>query len=107
MAYPIEVRFVAADDSLLSPSHGRDTTYVAVHQDRKLDWETYFRGVEAIARELGGRPHWGKRHFMTAADLGPLYPRWEDFLAARAQLDPGGTFANRYTDRVLGRVAGV
>ncbi len=106
VAYPIEVRFVAADDSLLSPSYGRDTTYVAVHQDRKLDWEAYFRGVEAIARELGGRPHWGKRHFMTAADLEPLYPRWEDFRAARARLDPGATFANEYTDRVLGRVAG-
>jgi L-gulono-1,4-lactone dehydrogenase len=104
VAYPIEVRFVAADDALLSPSHGRDTCYVAVHQDRKLDWETYFRGVEAIAAEYGGRPHWGKRHFRTAADLEPLYPRWADFRAARARLDPGGTFANDYTDRVLGRV---
>jgi len=105
VAYPIEVRFVAADDSHLSPAHDRDTTYVAVHQDRKLDWPAYFREVEAIAGELGGRPHWGKRHFRTAADLEPLYPRWGDFQAARARLDPGGTFANEYTDRVLGPVA--
>jgi L-gulono-1,4-lactone dehydrogenase len=104
VAYPIEVRFVAADDSLLSPSHGRDTCYVAVHQDRKLDWEAYFRGVEAIARELEGRPHWGKRHFRTAADLEPLYPRWDAFQAARARLDPAGVFTNEYTDRVLGPV---
>jgi L-gulono-1,4-lactone dehydrogenase len=104
VAYPIEVRFVAADDALLSASHGRDTTYVAVHQDRKLDWEPYFRGVEAIARDLGGRPHWGKRHFMTAAELGPLYPGWDEFQAARARLDPGGAFTNEYTDRVLGPV---
>ena len=105
VAYPIEVRFVAADDSLLSPSHGRDTTYVAVHQDRKLYWETYFRGVEEIARELEGRPHWGKRHFLTVADLEPLYPRWPEFQAARARLDPDGTFGNDYTDRLLGPVA--
>jgi L-gulonolactone oxidase len=105
VAWPIEVRFVAADDSFLSPAHERDTCYVAVHQDRKLDWGTYFRGVEAIAREFGGRPHWGKRHFRTAADLEPLYPRWSDFQAIRARLDPGGTFANDYTDRVLGPAA--
>jgi L-gulonolactone oxidase len=105
VAYPIEVRFVAGDDSLLSPSHERDTCYVAVHQDRKLDWQTYFRGVEAIAAEYGGRPHWGKRHFRKASDLEPLYPRWGDFQAARARLDPGGTFTNGYTDRVLGPAA--
>ena len=102
VAWPIEVRFVRGDDSLLSPSHERDTCYVAVHQDRKLDWETYMRGVEAIAREYDGRPHWGKRHFRTAADLAPAYPRWGDFHAARAELDPEGVFSNAYTDRVLG-----
>jgi L-gulonolactone oxidase len=104
VAYPIEVRFVAADDSFLSPAHDRDTCYVAVHQDRALDWGTYFRGVEAIARELDGRPHWGKRHFRTAADLEPLYPRWSDFQATRSRLDPAGVFANDYTDRVLGPI---
>jgi len=104
VAYPIEVRFVAADDAFLSPSHRRDTCYIAVHQDRKLAWEPYFRAVEAIAADYGGRPHWGKRHFRTAAELAPLYPRWEDFQRVRSGLDPAGTFANAYTDRVLGPV---
>jgi len=102
VAWPIEVRFVAGDDSLLSPSHEQDTCYVAVHQDRKLAWEPYFRRVEAHARSLGGRPHWGKRHFRTAADLAPAYPRWDAFQAARARLDPEGVFTNAYSDRVLG-----
>jgi L-gulono-1,4-lactone dehydrogenase len=102
VAFPIEVRFVAADDSYLSPSCDRDTAYVAVHQDRRLDWRTYFTEVERIGRELGGRPHWGKRHFRTAADLAPSYPRWAEFQAARGRLDPAGTFTNAYTDRVLG-----
>ena len=102
VAFPIEIRFVAADDSVLSPSHERDTCYIAVHQDRKLAWEPYFRAVEAIASDYGGRPHWGKRHFQTAQTLAGLYPRWEDFQRARARLDPGGTFRNAYTDRVLG-----
>ena len=105
VAWPIEVRFVKGDDSFLSPSHDQDTCYVAVHQDRELAWGPYFRRVESAAREIGGRPHWGKRHFRSAADLRPAYPRWDDFQAARRRLDPEGIFTNTYTDRVLGRVA--
>jgi len=102
VAWPIEVRFVKGDDSFLSPSHEQDTCYVAVHQDRRLAWETYMREVESFARGLGGRPHWGKRHFCTAADLAVAYPRWDNFQAARKRLDPDGVFTNAYTDRVLG-----
>ncbi|MBA2240172.1 MAG: FAD-binding protein [Solirubrobacterales bacterium] len=102
VAFPIEVRFVAADNALLSPSFERDACYVAVHHDRALGWSGYFREVEAAMRERDGRPHWGKRHFREAADLAPLYPRWEDFAAVRERLDPGRVFSNAYIDRVLG-----
>jgi L-gulonolactone oxidase len=102
VGFPIEVRFVAGDDSMLSPAHDRDTCYIAIHQYRGMAWESYFRSVEAIMDSYGGRPHWGKRHFQTAATLAERYPRWEDFLAARARLDPEGSFRNQYLDRVLG-----
>ncbi len=102
VAYPIEVRFAAADDVVLSAAHARDVCYIAVHQDRKLDWEPYFRGVEEVMETYGGRPHWGKRHFQTAETLAPRYPRWDEFQALRARLDPEGRFANEYTRRVLG-----
>jgi L-gulonolactone oxidase len=100
--FPIEVRLVAEDDALLSPAHGRPTGYVAVHMFKGMAWEPYFRAVEAIMDEYGGRPHWGKRHFQTAETLRPRYPRWGDFQAVRSRLDPSGRFANAYTDRVLG-----
>ena len=67
-----------------------------------MAWEPYFRAVEAIMDELGGRPHWGKRHFQTAATLAPRYPRWESFQRAREELDPGRVFGNAYAERVLG-----
>jgi FAD-linked oxidoreductase len=101
--FPLEVRFGAADDAFLSPSAGRDSCYIAVHQYRGMEFETYFRGVEAIMREYGGRPHWGKRHYRSAAELSTLYPGWDRFLAVRDRLDPERVFANDYTDRVLGR----
>src|SRR5262249_14995877 len=102
--FPIEVRAVAADDAMLSTAHGRDSGFVAVHMYRGMEWEPYFRAVEQVMGELGGRPHWGKRHFQTAAQLRPRYPDWDRFAAVRARLDPEGRFANEWTDRVLGPV---
>ena len=86
--FPIEMRVTAADDALLSPSHERDTAYIAVHQYRGMEWRPYFEAVESIMDEYGGRPHWGKRHFQTAATLAERYPRWAEFQAARDELDP-------------------
>jgi FAD-linked oxidoreductase len=102
VAFPIEVRFVSSDEPLLSTSHERETAYVAVHQDTHLNWEGYFREVEAVMDEYGGRPHWGKRHFQTAPVLAARYPRWNEFQAVRDRLDPDRRFANAYTERVLG-----
>jgi len=100
--FPIEMRVAAGDDALLSPSHERDTAYIAVHQYRGMEWRPYFEAVEEIMREYGGRPHWGKRHFQTAATLAPLYPAWDRFQAARDELDPNRVFTNEYAARVLG-----
>jgi L-gulonolactone oxidase len=102
--FPIEVRFVAADDALLSPAHGRDTCYIAVHVFDQMEYEPYFRMVEEIMDGFVGRPHWGKRHFQTAETLAPRYPEWERFRAVRARMDPEGLFANAEIDRVLGPV---
>lgn len=100
--FPIEMRVTAGDDALISPSHERDTAYIAVHQYRGMEWRPYFEAVEAIMNEYGGRPHWGKRHFQTAATFPERYPRWDGFLAARQELDPGHAFTNEYAERVLG-----
>jgi L-gulono-1,4-lactone dehydrogenase len=100
--FPIEVRTVAADDAFLSTAHGRDSGFLAVHMYRGMEWEPYFRAVEAVMDDLGGRPHWGKRHFQTAATLRGRYPDWGRFQAVRRRLDPGGLFTNDYVERVLG-----
>jgi L-gulonolactone oxidase len=99
--FPIEMRVTAADDALLSPSHKRDTAYIAVHQYRGMEWRPYFEAVEGIMDSYGGRPHWGKRHFQTAETLVGRYPHWAEFQAARDELDPGRTFSNEYAERVL------
>jgi L-gulonolactone oxidase len=103
--FPIEVRTAAPDDAFLSTAAGRETGYVAVHMFAGMQWRDYFERVEAIMTELDGRPHWGKRHFQTAATLRGRYPDWDRFQAVRARLDPGGMFTNAWTERVLGPVS--
>ena len=66
VSFPLELRFAAADDALLSPAHGRDSAYVAVHAYAGMPWEAPFREVEALLAGWDGRPHWGKRSFLTA-----------------------------------------
>lgn len=100
---PIECRFVAADDALLSPSHERATAYIAVHVYKGMD-ETPLREVEQALGRFGARPHWGKLSWLTHAELAPRYPRWDAFQAARAELDPGGRFSTPYAERMLGPV---
>lgn len=100
--FPLEMRFAAPDDAFLSTAHRRDTCYIAVHQYAGMEFETYFRAVEAIMDEYAGRPHWGKRHYQTAGTLREQYPKWDRFAAVRDRLDPDRVFLNDYTRRVLG-----
>ena len=86
----------------LSTAYGRESFYLAFHVPMDTDHTAYFGGLEPILREAGGRPHWGKVHTRSAADLAPVYPRFDDFLALRERLDPDRVFANAYLRQVLG-----
>ncbi|HEX6654420.1 MAG TPA: D-arabinono-1,4-lactone oxidase [Thermoleophilaceae bacterium] len=101
VGFPIELRVTAPDDALLSTAHGRPTAYIAVHQYVGMEFETYFRAVEAIMDEYAARPHWGKRHYQTAATLRPRYPAWDTFTKIRDRFDPERRFENDYVRRVL------
>ena len=102
IGFPVEVRLAAADTIPLSTAYARDTCYIAVHQYHRRPYDRYFSAVEAIARSVEGRPHWGKLHYRSAEELAPLYPRFGDFLSVRDRLDPDRRFSNDYLRRVLG-----
>ena len=100
--FPIEYRYVAADDIPLSPFYGRDSAVLSIHQDARVGQDPYFRDVERILRDMGGRPHWGKLHSLDAVELEPLYGEWKLFQRVRRRLDPGGKLMTPYLRRVLG-----
>jgi FAD/FMN-containing dehydrogenase len=99
---PCEVRIAQADDIWLSTANGRDTAYISMHQALGMQYKAFFDAYASIAASVGGRPHWGKMHDLTATELRPLYPHFDDFLRVRDEVDPGRTFTNPYLDRVLG-----
>jgi FAD-linked oxidoreductase len=105
ISFPVEIRVAPADDVALSTAFDRDSFYLAFHTHHRSDWGThtaYLAAMESIARDHDGRPHWGKLHTRTAADLAPAYPRFGEFARLRDRLDPDRLFTNDYLVRVLG-----
>jgi FAD-linked oxidoreductase len=102
ITFPVEIRVTPADGIPMSTSGDRRSMYLAFHTHRDADHLAYFGLLEPILRAHDGRPHWGKVHTRTAADLAPTYTRFEEFLALRDRLDPDRVFANAYLRRVLG-----
>ncbi|MGO4449900.1 D-arabinono-1,4-lactone oxidase [Phyllobacterium sp. TAF24] len=100
--FPIEVRVVAADDVWLSPFYKRRTCSIAVHHDAAEDPLPFFAAAESIFRIYGGRPHWGKMHNLAAKDLKGIYPRWDDAMEVRRDIDPQNRFVSPYIARLLG-----
>lgn len=99
--FPLEVRFVAADDIPMSPTSGRDSCYLGAYVGSRKWAEGYFADFEALMADYAGRPHWGKTFHRTAAELRALYPAYDAFDALRRQADPHGVFRNRFVDRVF------
>jgi FAD/FMN-containing dehydrogenase len=62
------------------------------------DYWPYLRAVDALLGEFDARVHWGKLHFLTREQLFARYPRAEDFVAIRRELDPDGTFLNPHLE---------
>ncbi|MSP62582.1 MAG: FAD-binding protein [Myxococcales bacterium] len=93
---PVEVRFVAADENMLSPCYRRASCYLGAYTFGEQFAQPYFAGFEGLMASLGGRPHWGKTFHATRDQLRALYPLYDRFVAIRRQLDPAGVFASPF-----------
>lgn len=100
--FPVEFRYVAADDTWLGPCAGRAGAAISVHQYHRQDHRELFAAVEPVFHRFAGRPHWGKLHTLAAPALAALYPRWDDFLAVRRRADPRGRLLNPYLRTLFG-----
>lgn len=96
VTFPFEFRLTAADDIWLSPFNATPGASISMHQYAKMPWRDLFAEAEPIFRAHGGRPHWAKRHTLTARDVDALYPEAAKFKAVRDAVDPGAKFANAH-----------
>ena len=96
VVWPVEFRTLAADDVWLSTAYERETATISVHQDVALDETAYYQDCEAIFLAYGGRPHWGKVHYLNSQQLEAAHPRYLDWWQRRDAIDPGGVFLNDY-----------
>lgn len=99
--FPIEFRYIGADECWMSPFYQRASASISVHQYYKQDYQEFFKLVEPIFWKYQGRPHWGKLHSLSAKQLRDLYPRFDDFVRARHQTDPEGRFLNDYARKLF------
>ena len=99
--FPIEARVIAPDDAWLSPFNRGLSGSIAVHAYYQDDHHFLFELIEPIFRKHGGRPHWGKLNSLRFADLRELYPRFQEAMALRAELDPHGRLLNDYLRTVV------
>lgn len=102
IAFPFEFRLCAGDDIWMSPFNTGPGASISVHQYAPMSWRKEFAEIETILRAGQGRPHWAKRHTLTAADVHRLYPRTPDYLAVRQAVDPAAKFANRHMTELFG-----
>ena len=95
-----EIRTVRADDLWLSSSYGADA--VGLHFTWRPDEPAVRRLLPEIEAALpsSARPHWGKVFTLPGDEVSARYPRWADFAALRARLDPERTFVNDYLERL-------
>ena len=94
VAFPFEFRWAAADDIWISPFNKGPGASISMHQYAKMPWQEVFAAAEPIFRSHGGRPHWGKRHFLTRDEVDALYPMAGRVREVRRKADPQGKFLN-------------
>ena len=64
--------------------------------------ERYYEAFEYLMKELGGRPHWAKNFStVTKEEFHAMYPRLEDWLRVRNEVDPDGLFVGDWHRRYL------
>ncbi|XP_013393536.1 L-gulonolactone oxidase isoform X2 [Lingula anatina] len=105
--FPVEVRFVMADNIYLSPAYNMDSCYINILMFRPYNkyvpHETYWNAFQDIMLRAGGRPHWAKDHGVVADQFRKMYPKWTKFCEIAQKVDPHAMFRNPNLERVLGR----
>lgn len=103
--YPVCVRKVLPDDSLVSMSAGTEACYafsfVTWEKDRR-DFRNFSSFLtRTMASAFNARPHWGKHIDLKAEEVVQLYPKFGRFQRICRRIDPKRQFGNSFVDDLL------
>ena len=106
--YPICVRRVIPDETLISMASGGNQDWYAVsfisyaRPTRRAGFSLFARFMaRSMSQLFQARPHWGKICPLEASELTSLYPRFDSFRTVCNSLDPQGVFQNEWTTALL------
>ena len=106
--YPICVRRVLPDDTLISMASGGEQDWYALsfisyaNPARRAGFFLFANFMaQSMSQLFHARPHWGKVCPLEANELTSLYPRFDDFRTVCNTLDSQGVFQNDWTAALL------
>lgn len=106
--YPICIRRVLPDNTMLSMSSGKEVVYSIslISYQRISDRTAYMNCMRQLARAASilfdARPHWGKLCPLQQSDFARLYPELDTFGETCRQIDPERMFSNQWIcDKLL------
>jgi D-arabinono-1,4-lactone oxidase len=106
--YPICIRRVLRDDTLLSMASDSDEPYYAISfisyaapakRAEFLQFAQFL--VDSMAALFAARPHWGKVCPLSAAQVDRLYSHLKEFRDICRSYDPSGRFSNGWSEALF------
>jgi hypothetical protein len=106
--YPICIRRILPDDTLISMASGDDQDCYSLSFNCYTcpsELQAFNRFCEVLTRAMANlfeaRPHWGKICPMDAASVKSLYPKLTEFQRVCTEFDPEARFRNQWVSRLL------
>lgn len=96
-----EIRFTKQDNFWLSPCYGRDSIWVGMYNINVKNYDADLIYFQNMAKDFKGRPHWGKEFNVNRDYLEMEYPKYNDFIHLRNQMDPHDKFRNPLIDKLF------
>jgi hypothetical protein len=103
--YALEIYAAKKSRFWMSPSYGQDCIRVDIFWFKNFKGnpaEVYYPQFWDLLKDFDFRLHWGKYLLKDPEYLKKQYPKWDDFMKIRAEMDPNQIFVTDYWRERLG-----
>ena len=100
-------RFSNASNSALSMNAGRKTTFISIEYalnpngKAPINYDVFQEIEQLLLNKYQGRPHFGKNSVPVFLGVKHKFPKFDQFLALKAELDPDNMYSNNFWERIV------